>query len=81
MRDERDDERAPKAKKITVEAIKAHTNAGESYDVGDEYEVDEAAVDSLVAQGFAIRTDRVEVAKKAAKESEKAEKDAPKGKR
>lgn len=65
-----------KPEKVTVEAIKAHTNAGESYDVGDTYDVDEGAVESLAANGFALRADRVEVAKKAAKESERAEKDA-----
>lgn len=65
-----------KPKKVTVEAIKAHTNAGESYDVGDTYEVDEAAVDSLAIQGMALRADRVEVAKQAAKDAEKARKAA-----
>lgn len=65
-----------KPKQVTVEAIKAHTNAGESYEVGDTYDVDEAAVDSLVAQGFALRTDRVAVARKQAADAEKARKAA-----
>lgn len=50
-------------KKVTVEALKYHTTAGESYDVGDTYDVDETAVDNLVAQGMAVRTDRVAHAK------------------
>ena len=64
-----------KAKKVTVEAIKWHTNAGEAYDIGDTYDVDEDAAASLAINGFAIRTDRVEVAKKAEKDAKKAEKD------
>lgn len=69
-----------KVKKVTVEAIKWHTNGGESYDVGDTYEVDEDAAASLAINGFAIRTDREAVAKKAAKDAKDAEKDT-KGKK
>jgi len=58
-----------KPKKVTVEAIKWHTNAGETYDVGDTYDVDEDAAASLAIQGMAIRTDREAVAKKAAKDA------------
>ena len=50
-------------KKVTVEALKYHTTAGEAYDVGDTYEVDESAVENLVVQGMAVRTDRVAHAK------------------
>jgi len=60
-----------KPKKVTVEALKSHTHAGEAYEVGDTYDVDEAAVESLQVQGMAIRTDRVAVAKHAAKDAEK----------
>jgi hypothetical protein len=58
-----------KPKKVTVEAIKYHTHAGEEYQVGDTYDVDEDAVASLQAQGMAIRTDRAAVAKKADKDA------------
>jgi hypothetical protein len=51
---------------VKVEAIKFHTNAGEEYQVGDTYDVEESAVDNLAAQGMALRTDRAAVAKKAA---------------
>ena len=64
-----------KPKKVTVEAIKWHTNAGEAYDIGDTYEVDEEAAAGLAIQGMAIRTDRVAEAKKAEKDAKKAEKD------
>ena len=63
------DEKAEKPKKVTVEAIKWHTNGGETYDVGDTYEVDEDAAASLAINGFAIRTDRAAVAKKAEKDT------------
>jgi hypothetical protein len=51
------------AEKVTVEALKPHTNAGESYDVGDTYDVDHSAVENLAVQGMAVRTDRVAHAK------------------
>jgi hypothetical protein len=69
-----------KPKKVTVEAIKFHTNAGEAYEIGDSYDVDESAVDSLAANGFAIRVDRAAHAKKAAKPAKPAKK-AKKGRR
>lgn len=49
--------------KVTVEALKSHTAAGEAYDVGDTYSVDEAAVENLAVQGMAARVDRVAHAK------------------
>jgi len=61
-----------KPKKVTVEAIKFHTHDGEEYQVGDTYDVDEAAVESLQVQGMAIRTDRAAVAKKAEKDAKDA---------
>jgi hypothetical protein len=58
-------DKADKPKMVEVEAIKYHTNAGEAYDVGDTYDVDEAAVDNLAHLGMAIRVDRKAVAKAA----------------
>lgn len=46
-----------------VEALKYHTTAGKAYDVGDTYDVDDAAVENLSVQGMAIRVDRVAHAK------------------
>jgi hypothetical protein len=54
-------------KKVTVEALKYHTTAGEEYQVGDTYQVDEAAVENLTAQGMAVRVDRVAHAREQAK--------------
>jgi hypothetical protein len=75
-------------KKVTVEALKFHTNAGEAYQVGDTYDVEEHAVDNLTNLGMAVRTDRVNVAKAdtkaaetAAKAAAKPAKPAKKGKR
>lgn len=56
---------------VKVEALKWHTHAGEEYNVGDTYAVDEQLVDSLAAQGMAVRSDRVEVAKKATAQAAK----------
>lgn len=66
---------------VKVEAIKAHTYNGKSYDVGDVYEfhpsTDPAGISaddqvaSLLNTGFAIRVDRVKVAKEQAKAAEK----------
>jgi uncharacterized Zn finger protein len=70
-----------KPTKVTVEAINYHTNAGEEYQVGDTYEVDEAAVDNLAIQRMAIRVDRTAVAKKAAKPTKAAAKKARKSRR
>ena len=61
-----------KPTKVTVEALKFHTTAGQAYQIGDTYEVDESAVANLEFQGMAIRVDRVAHAKavdKAAKKS------------
>ena len=75
-------DKVEKPVQVTVEAIKAHTNAGESYDVGDTYDVDEAAVDNLAHLGMAIRVDRKAAAKAATKAAEKpAAKKARKSKR
>jgi hypothetical protein len=63
-------------KKVKVEAIKYHTNAGKEYQIGDTYEVDESAVDSLGTNGMALRVDRAAVAKQAAKAAEKPAKAA-----
>jgi hypothetical protein len=65
-------DKVEKPRQVTVEAIKFHTNAGESYDVGDTYDVDEAAVDNLTHLGMAIRVDRKAVAKAAAKPAKPA---------
>jgi hypothetical protein len=65
-----------KPKTVTVEAIRAHSYQGESYDVGDTYEIDEAFVASVGAQGMAVRADRVAHAKQQAKDAETARKAA-----
>jgi hypothetical protein len=65
-----------KPKQVKVEALRYHTNAGEAYDVGDTYEVDETAVDNLVSQGMAVRVDRAAVAKAATQAVEKPAKPA-----
>jgi len=70
------DPHADHAKKVTVEAIKYHTNAGKAYQIGDTYEVDESAVDNLVAQGMALRADRVEHAAKQREQDEERRKAA-----
>jgi hypothetical protein len=69
-----------KPKKVKVEALKYHTNAGEAYEVGETYEVDEAAVDNLVHQGMAVRVDRAAVAKAESKAAEKAAKPSARAK-
>ena len=56
-----------KPAKVTVEALKYHTTAGQEYQVGDTYDVDEGAVDNLALQGMAVRVDRAAVAKAANK--------------
>lgn len=70
-----------KSQAVKVEAIKAHTYNGKSYDVGDVYDfypsTDPAGISaddqvaSLLNTGFAIRVDRVKVAKEQAKAAEK----------
>jgi hypothetical protein len=65
---------ADKPQTVKVEALKYHTTAGKEYQVGDTYDVPEDAVDNLVFQGMAVRTDRVEQAKAAGKAAEKAAK-------
>lgn len=52
---------------VTVEALEAHTYNGDSYEVGDTYDIDAQLVDSVTFQGKAVRVDRVEVARAAAK--------------
>jgi len=44
-----------KPKTVTVKALQPHTSFGQAYSVGDEYEIDEAFVDSVEAQGKAVR--------------------------
>ena len=51
---------------IQVETLKYHTNAGKEYQVGDTYDVADHAVESLAANGFAVRVDRAAHAKKTA---------------
>jgi hypothetical protein len=63
-----------KPKTVTVEALQLHTYNGKEYQIGDTYEIDEALVDSVTAQGKAVRTDRAAVAKKAAAATTEAEK-------
>lgn len=59
---------AGEAKKmVTVEALKYHTNAGEEYQAGDTYEVEESALDNLAYLGMAVPVDRAERARGAAK--------------
>lgn len=53
-----------------VVALKAHTAFGQSYEVGETYELDEAAVGNVLAQGMVRRADAVPV--KAAKAVKKA---------
>ena len=79
---------APKSFK--VEALKAHTYNGGSYNVGDTYDFTpsdnpsgpsvEAQLESLANTGFAVRVDRKEVAQAAAREAEKAAKARAAGK-
>ncbi len=67
---------ADKPKTVKVEAIKPHSYNAVAYEVGDTYDIDEQYVDSVAAQGMAIRVDRVAHAKaekKAAEESTTAQ--------
>ena len=61
-----------KPKTVTVTALTAHTHAGKAYDPGDTYELDEALVESLKAQGMAKPSDEAEADAKAAKAAAKA---------
>jgi len=70
------DETGEKPKTVTVEALRAHSYNGTDYQVGDTYEIDASVVDSVAAQGMAVRADRVEVAKQQAADAEKARKAA-----
>ena len=56
-------EKEVKPKTVTVEALEDHTYNGNSYVVGDTYDIDEQLVDSVTFQGKAVRTDRVAHAK------------------
>lgn len=56
-------EKEVKLKTVTVEALEDHTYNGESYAVGDTYDIDEQLVDSVTFQGKAVRVDRVAHAK------------------
>ena len=74
------------AEKVKVEALKYHTYNGKAYQVGDTYDFiiaegpglpsADQQVEALQVNGFATRVDRVEVAKKAAKQP--AKKSTPK---
>lgn len=67
---------------VKVEALKAHTYNGQSYEVGDVYDFypstdpggisADAQLASLQSTGFATRVDRAKVAKDQAKAAEKA---------
>lgn len=65
-------------KTVKVEALQWHTHQGTAYDVGDTYDIDEQLVDSVQFQGKAVRVDRVQHAKAAAKEAERSAKTAAK---
>jgi hypothetical protein len=69
---------ADKAKKVAVTALKAHTHDGKAYDAGDTYQVDEALVESLAAQGMAKPSDEVAADAHAAKDAAKADAKAAK---
>jgi hypothetical protein len=45
-------------KTVTVEALQAHTSFGKAYEIGDQYEIDEAFVDTVVVQGKAKRVEK-----------------------
>lgn len=55
-----------KPKTVTMESIQWHTYDGKDHPVGDTYELPADLVDSVQAQGKAVRTDRVEVAQRQA---------------
>lgn len=57
---------ADEKKTARVEAIEPHSYNGESYEIGDTYDIDEALVDSVTAQGKAIAVDRKARAARAA---------------
>ncbi len=40
-----------KPKMVKVEALQAHTFNGQSYEVGDSYDIDEQYVESVASQG------------------------------
>lgn len=69
---------APKT--VKVEALEWHTHQGEEHNIGDTYDIDEQLVDSVQAQGKAVRVDRVAVAKEAAKAAEKTTRARAQGK-
>ncbi len=62
-----------KPKMVKVEALQAHTFNGQSYEVGDSYDIDEQYIESVAVQGKAVRVDRVAVAKKANADAKKTE--------
>ena len=53
MAHDTDDTTEDAPKKVSVTALKYHTNEGKEYQEGDEYEVDASKVDNLVANGMA----------------------------
>ena len=54
MDTEREERQAARqAETVTVEALQAHTCLGESYEVGDVYEIPVELVDTIVVQGKA----------------------------
>jgi hypothetical protein len=61
-----------KAKTISVTALKYHTHQGKEHQEGSTYDVDEAQVENLIAQGMAKPTDQVKQEQAAAKEAAKS---------
>lgn len=59
-----------KPEMVTMEALQWHTYNGQAYAIGETYELPADLVDSLTAQGKAVRADRVEHAKRQADAAE-----------
>ena len=73
MADQTQDTKQDEAPKtVTMESIQWHTYDGKDHPVGDTYELPVDLVDSVTAQGKAVRVDRVEHAKRQADDAEKA---------
>jgi hypothetical protein len=60
-----------KPKTVTMESIQWHTHDGKDHPIGDTYELPADLVDSVQAQGKAVRADRVEVAQREADEQQR----------
>lgn len=44
-----------KPKTVTVESIKWHTHDGKAYPIGTAYEIEAHLLESVIAQGMAVR--------------------------